>query len=157
VASTYALWQRMTRLPAGNRLFSAAMCARVPYFATVLPTVVSLRPGRCEVRAPLWLGVRNHLGTFHAIAACNLAEAAMGMLAEATVPATHRWVPRGMTVEYVAKARTGLRAVASLGDVSFGAAMDLPVPFSVYDRSDTVVVRGVITIRVGPRPAAEER
>ncbi len=27
-------------------------------------------------------------GTFHAIAACNLAEAAMGMLSEATVPST---------------------------------------------------------------------
>jgi acyl-coenzyme A thioesterase PaaI-like protein len=88
------------------------MCLRVSYFRTVVPAVRDLRPGRCEVTAPTWCGVHSHIGTFHAIAACNLAEIAMGMLGEATVPASHRWLPKGMTVEYVAKAETGLRAVA---------------------------------------------
>ncbi len=128
----------------------------------MLPTVRTLRPGFCEVRAPKWWGVHNHIGTFHAIAACNLAEAAMGMLAEATVPATHRWLPRGMTTDYVAKATTGLRAVAELGEVpdftesDFGAPVDLPVPVTVYDSADKPVVRAVITIRVSPRPARTE-
>jgi acyl-coenzyme A thioesterase PaaI-like protein len=152
--ATFALWQQLSRRPFGRQLFSAAMCLRVPYFATVLPTVRELREGFCEVRAPKWWGVHNHVGTFHAIAACNLAEAAMGMLAEATVPPTHRWLPRGMTTDYVAKATTGLRAVAELDEVpSFGEPMDLPVPVTVYDSADKPVVRAVITIRVSPKPA----
>jgi acyl-coenzyme A thioesterase PaaI-like protein len=151
--STYAMWQRLSRRPLGRQLFSAAMCLRVPYFATVLPTVRELRPGFCEVKAPKWWGVHNHVGTFHAIAACNVAEAAMGMLAEATVPATHRWLPRGMSTDYVAKATTGLRAVAELAEIpDFDEPTDLPVPVTVYDSADNAVVRAVITIRVTPKP-----
>jgi acyl-coenzyme A thioesterase PaaI-like protein len=153
MTSTFTMWRKLADRPLGKRLFSAAMVARVPYFGTVLPTVVALAPGRCAVRAPKWWGVHNHLGTFHAIAACNLAEIAMGMLAEATVPASHRWIPRGMTVEYLAKATTGLRAVASLDELpEFGAEpFDQPVPVEIHDRAGTVVVRAVITIHVTQR------
>jgi hypothetical protein len=38
--------------------------------------------------------VYNHLGAVHAIASCNAAEVAMGMLMEATVPRSHRWIPK---------------------------------------------------------------
>jgi len=152
--TTLDRWQRLRSLPVGNRLFSGAVWLRAPYFRTILPTVVELRPGHCEATAPLWWGVRNHIGTFHAIAACNLAELAMGMLAEATVPPTHRWLPKGMTVEYLAKATTGLRAVASLDTVpEFGDPAELAVPVSLHDKAGTVVVRAVITIWVTPRPA----
>jgi acyl-coenzyme A thioesterase PaaI-like protein len=147
---TFAMWQRLAGRPMGKRLFSAAMVVRVPYFGGILPSVVEMRPGRCEVRAPKWFGVHNHLGTFHAIAACNLAEVAMGMLAEATVPATHRWIPKSMTVEYLAKARTSLRAVAEVAEPGeFGDdAFDLAVPVAVSDTAGEVVVRAVITVRV---------
>jgi hypothetical protein len=53
---TYALWSRLAAKPGGKRLFSAAMCLRVPYFRTVVPAVRDLRPGRCEVTAPKWWG-----------------------------------------------------------------------------------------------------
>jgi acyl-coenzyme A thioesterase PaaI-like protein len=147
---TYALWSRLAAKPGGKRLFSAAMCLRVPYFRTVVPAVRDLRPGRCEVTAPKWWGVHNHIGTFHAIAACNLAEIAMGMLAEATVPASHRWLPKGMTVVYVAKAETGLRAVAELPEIpDFGDhGFDLPVPVTITDTNGKPVVTGTITIWV---------
>ena len=62
------------------------MVAKVPYFGTILPLVTEMEPGYCKVSAPNWFGVHNHIGTFHAIAACNLAETAMGMLMEATTP-----------------------------------------------------------------------
>lgn len=144
------MWQRLAGRPLGKRLFSTAMAMRVPYFGTILPTVTEMRPGYCAVRAPNWWGVHNHLGTFHAIAACNLAEVAMGMLAEATVPATHRWIPKSMTVDYLARARTGLRAVASLTDPpAFGEeAVDLAVPVDITDTAGEIVVRAVITVRV---------
>ena len=44
---------------------------------------------------------------------CNMAELAAGIMSEATVPASHRWIPKGMTVEYLKKAGTDLRAVAA--------------------------------------------
>ncbi|WP_116045735.1 hotdog fold domain-containing protein [Amycolatopsis palatopharyngis] len=150
---TFAMWRKLVERPGGKQLFSAAMCLRVPYFRTVLPAVRELEPGRCVVSAPKWWGVHNHIGTFHAIAACNLAEIAMGMLAEATVPATHRWLPKGMTVEYVAKAETGLTAVAELAELpEFGAAgAELDVPITISDRNGKPVVTGTITIWVTPR------
>jgi len=153
MASTFAMWRKLADRPLGKRLFSAAMVARVPYFGTVLPNVVAMAPGHCEVRAPKWWGVHNHLRTFHAIAACNLAEVAMGMLAEATVPAGHRWIPKSMTVDYLAKATTSLRATAHLDTLpDFGAdPFDLPVPVEIRDREDVVVVRAVITVRVSPK------
>ncbi|MFE6614847.1 hotdog fold domain-containing protein [Amycolatopsis sp. NPDC057786] len=147
---TYAMWNRLAGKPIGKQLFSAAMCLRVPYFRTVLPSVRELRPGRCEVTSPKWWGVYNHIKTFHAIAACNLAEIAMGMLAEATVPTTHRWLPKGMTVEYVAKAETSLRAVAELPELpEFGdEGFELPVPVTITDTNGKTVVTATITIWV---------
>lgn len=152
---TYRAWLKLPRNAVGSVLFSVGMCLRVPYFATVLPRVTVLEPGRCEVRAPKWWGVHNHLGTFHAIAACNLAETAMGMLAEATVPTTHRWIPEAMTTHYLAKAESGLRAVAELDRIpDFGTVtdgMELVVPVRIYDASGTEVVRADITIWVTAR------
>jgi acyl-coenzyme A thioesterase PaaI-like protein len=153
VATTFDLWQRLSAQPLGKRAFSLAMCLRVPYFRTIVPSVVEMRPGFAEVRAPKWWGVHNHIGTFHAIAVCNLAEVTMGMLAEATVPPTHRWIPRGMTVDYLAKAKTGLRAIAQLSPVPTftDTPADLPVPVLVYDNAGTVVVQVVITIKISPK------
>jgi acyl-coenzyme A thioesterase PaaI-like protein len=84
----------------------------VPYFASVLPHVVRMEPGSAEVTVPKWFFVHDHLKTVHAIASCNAAAMAMGMLMEATVPTTHRWIPKAMSVAYLAKATTSLRATA---------------------------------------------
>lgn len=155
VSPTYRSRLRLPANGLGDRLFSAAMCLRVPYFATVLPVVRVMEPGRCEVTAPKWWGVHNHLGTFHAIAACNLAETAMGMLCEATVPGTHRWIPKAMSVEYVTKANTGLRAIARLEALPDFAAItegaELTVPISIVDKRGVEVVRAQITTWVTPK------
>lgn len=150
--STFSVWQRLPGGLVRSLAFSAGMCARVPFFATVLPRVRELAPGRCVVSGPKWFGVQNHLGTFHAIAACNLAEVAMGMLAEATVPATHRWIPKAMTVQYLAPGRTGLTATALLTDIpdwdEVDSGRELVVPVSLRDASGTEVVHADITVWV---------
>jgi Domain of unknown function (DUF4442) len=101
--STYDAWRRLSGRPGGTRLFSLAAMARVPYFASVLPHVVRMEPGLAEVRIPKWFMVYNHLSTVHAIASCNAAEVAMGMLMEATVTRSHRWIPKA----YKDQARPG--------------------------------------------------
>ncbi|MCW2590016.1 MAG: thioesterase [Mycobacterium sp.] len=151
--NTYRMWQRLNGRPGGSRLFSAAVMARVPYFASVLPHIKRMEPGLAEVDVPKWFFVHNHLHTVHAIASCNAAELAMGMLMEATVPTSHRWIPKAMTVQYLAKATTSVRASARIDPPDFGSiteGAEVVVPVSVTDRSGTEVVHADITTWVTP-------
>ena len=149
---TFGLWRRLPDNLLGSAVFSVGMCLRVPYFGSVLPRVRTLEPGRCTVSAPKWWGIRNHLGTFHAIAACNLAEVAMGMLAEATVPTSHRWIPKGMQVQYLRPATTSLTATAELPQIPDFAAIaegaDVVIPVYIRDRTGAEVVHADITVWV---------
>jgi acyl-coenzyme A thioesterase PaaI-like protein len=146
------MWQRLSRLPAGRWLFSRLVCRRAPYFATIRPRIVELRPGRCEVRIRKRRAVENHLGTVHAIAICNMAELAAGLASDATVPATHRWIPKGMTVEYLRKAGTNVRAVAELDLMPApGPKAEVPVYVTAFDDSGESVFRATIRMWVSAR------
>lgn len=151
--TTYRMWQRLSGRPGGTRLFSAAAMLRVPYFASITPHVVRMEPGYAEVAVPKWFFVYNHLHTVHAIASCNAAEIAMGMLMEATVPTSHRWIPKAMSVRYLEKATTSLRAQAQLDAPDFTTiteGVDVVVPVSVLDKAGTEVVHADITCWVTP-------
>ena len=106
------LWKKTTALPAGKRLFSIAFAQKAPYFATIRPRFTELRPNYASLVIPKRRGVHNHIGTVHAIALCNGLEAAMGALAEATIPADKRWIPKGMDVSYTAKATSDITCIA---------------------------------------------
>ena len=72
----------------------------------------------------------------------------MGMLMEATVPTSHRWIPKSMNVQYLEKATTSLRAQARLDPPDFISIVDgteIVVPVSVVDKSGTEVVHADIT------------
>jgi acyl-coenzyme A thioesterase PaaI-like protein len=151
--TTYRMWKRLAERPGGTRLFSAAAMVRVPYFASIAPHVVRMEPGFAEVTVPKWFLVYNHLHTVHAIASCNAAEIAMGMLMEATVPTSHRWIPKSMNVQYLEKATTSLRAQARLDPPDFISIVDgteIVVSVSVVDKSGTDVVHADITCWVTP-------
>lgn len=152
-SKTLQMWDKLTTLPLGTWLFSQAVCFKAPYFRTIRPRIVELRPGFCDVRAANRRRVRNHLGTFHAIASCNLAEVAAGMFTEVSIPTTHRWIPTGMTVEYLAKAGTHMRGVAkmdALPEVS-DEPQEWVVPVDITDTAGTVAVTARITMRVTPK------
>jgi acyl-coenzyme A thioesterase PaaI-like protein len=147
------MWKRLAERPGGTRLFSAAAMVRVPYFASIVPHVVTMEPGFAEVTVPNWFFVHNHLHTVHAIASCNAAEIAMGMLMEATVPTSHRWIPKAMNVQYLEKATTSLRAQARLQPPDFASiteGAEVVVPVSVFDRAGAEVVHADITTWVTP-------
>lgn len=149
--STYRLWRRLSRRRIGRRIFSLGLSLKAPYFLTVRPRVEVLRPGFCEVTIKNRRRVHNHIGGVHAIAMCNLAEAAMGALAEASVTREARWIPVAMRVRYLAPARTDLRATAEMTPIErCDAKTDVDVPVSVSDRAGTEVFDAVITIRVSP-------
>src|SRR6476620_11270428 len=92
----------------GDRLFSFAFSQVAPYFWTIRPRFTVIEPNHAEVVIPKRRGVKNHIGTVHAIALCNGLEAAMGVLAEASIPRDKRWIPKGMEVSYTAKATSDI-------------------------------------------------
>jgi acyl-coenzyme A thioesterase PaaI-like protein len=152
-SSVLSLYRRITRWPAGHWLFSRLICLKAPYFATIAPRFVMLEPGRCEVRIRDRHRVHNHLGTVHAIALCNLAELAAGVMTDATIPADMRWIPKGMSVEYLKKAVGTMRGVATpeAGVPSAGDGREWPVGVEVMDDTGETVFRARVLMWVSSR------
>jgi hypothetical protein len=65
-----------------------------------------------------------------------------------------RWIPRGMTIEYLRKAETDVTGTARLDKTEWSGAEDVGVHVSVTDRQGTEVVRAVITMYVSERKAS---
>jgi acyl-coenzyme A thioesterase PaaI-like protein len=152
--SVLDLWNRTSALPQGRRLFSIAFSRKAPYFATVRPTFIDLRPNYAELEIRKRRAVHNHIGTVHAIALCNGLEAAMGALAEATIPSGKRWIPKGMEVSYTAKADSDVRCIAETDPEQWeGDDPDLPVRVKGVREDGTVVIEGTIRLWVTEKPA----
>jgi acyl-coenzyme A thioesterase PaaI-like protein len=145
------LYTRCVRWPLGRVLFSRLFARKAPYFATIGPRVTELRPNFCEVRFAKRRRVENHIGTVHVIAICNALEMAMGGLAEATIPKHLRWIPRGMKVDYTAKANSDIRVTAETRPEDWQPG-DLPVRVTAYRADNTVVVQGTIMLYVSEKP-----
>lgn len=146
-------WQRASTSTLGRWLFARSVCRRAPYFGTIRPRFVELAPGVCRVAMRKRRAVENHIHTVHALAMGNLCELAAGMVTEVTIPSSMRWLPRGMTIEYLRKAESGITATARLARSEWPAsAENVGVPVSVVDSTGTEVVRAVITMYVSPKP-----
>jgi acyl-coenzyme A thioesterase PaaI-like protein len=143
----------------GTRLFDLAFSQMAPYFWTIRPHFTVVEPNHAELVIRNRRRVHNHLGTVHAIALCNGLEAAMGVLAEATVPSDRRWIPKGMEVSYTAKATSDITCIAETdpeqwtSDALPETGGDLPVRVRGVRDDGTVVIEGVIRLWVTPKPA----
>lgn len=151
MATTFELYQKVTALPQGKRLFSILFGQKAPYFSSVHLQVQDMRPHLGQVMIPKRRSVKNHIGTIHAIAACNGLEAAMGLLAEATCPADMRWLPKGMDVQYLAKSTTALTCIAETTEADWAGAPDVPVRVRAVTTDGTVTVEGTIHLWVTPK------
>jgi len=149
-----SLYRRLAGLPLGRRVFGFLVCRRAPYFATIRPRFEQLEPGLAVVRMRKRRAVENHIRSVHALAMGNLCELAAGTMMEVSVPPGMRWIPRGMTIEYLKPARSNIRAEARLAKERWPGKEDVPVPVVVYDRAGEEVVRACITMHVSPRPGA---
>jgi acyl-coenzyme A thioesterase PaaI-like protein len=142
--------------PAGGWLFSRGVCFKAPYFGSIAPRVLRLEPGLCEARLPDRRAVRNHIGSVHAIAMCNLAELCAGLMTDASLPRGMRWIPKGMRVRYLKKAHGTL--VGSARPESEITAADsgyeLPVRVEVRDAAGELVFDAVVAMWLSPAPSA---
>jgi acyl-coenzyme A thioesterase PaaI-like protein len=132
----------------GAEKFSGAVASVAPYFATIEPQFIDLRPGHAEVRIRNQRKVHNHIGTVHAIALCNGAELVAGTCTDVSIPEGARWLPVGMTVQYLAKAKTDIRVVTEAEAVDWTVAGNVDVPVAAYDTEGTKVLSAVITMNI---------
>lgn len=140
---TLNLYQQM-----GNEAFSKAVTNFAPYFSTIEPTFTELRPGYAEVKFANRREVHNHIGTVHAIALCNAAELAAGTVTQASIPDGRQWIPVGMTVQYLAKAKTDMRVVANGEGLAWDQTGNIDVPVDAYDTEGRHVFTAKITMNL---------
>ena len=138
-------WNKLSGLPGGKLLFSKAVQFKAPYFRTVNAMVEELRPNYARLVIKKRRAVENHIGTVHVIAICNLLEMAMGTVAEASIPKHLRWIPKGMTVDYTAKAGSDITGIAEINPEEWRPG-DLDVKVTALDDKGTPVVKGVIKL-----------
>src|SRR3954453_1534508 len=150
MANVADLYKKSTAIPlVGDRLFSLAFAQKAPYFWSIRPRFTVIEPNHAELVIPKRRAVQNHIGTVHAIALCNGLEAAMGALAEASIPSHKRWIPKGMEVAYTAKADSDVRCVAETDQEQWdGDDPDLPVRVKGVRKDGRVVVEGTIRLWV---------
>ncbi len=133
---------------AGSAQFSKMVCQMAPYFGTIEPEVVGLRPGRAEAKVGFRRDITNHIGTIHAIALCNAAELVAGLMTQVSITDGMRWIPSGMTVEYLAKAKTDVTAVADGSAVDWQSEGDKIVPVEITDSEGQTVFTARITMNL---------
>jgi len=132
----------------GAEAFTQQVVTAAPYFSSIDPILTKLEYGYAEVSFKNDKKVHNHIGTIHAIAMCNAAELAAGMATTVSIPEKARWIAKGMTVAYLAKAKTDLKVATEASDVDFSVAGDIIVPVAAYDDSGTKVFTANITMNV---------
>ncbi|MDB6446896.1 MULTISPECIES: hotdog fold domain-containing protein [Pseudomonas] len=132
----------------GPAAFSQLACQMAPYFSTIAPEISELSQGHAVVNVPFRKEITNHLGSVHAIALCNAAELAGGMMTDASIPSGARWIPKGMTVQYLAKAKSDVRAVADGNGIDWETAGDKIVPVDIFDEGNVKVFTAKITMNV---------
>lgn len=148
MTNVLSIYNKLTRYPFGNWLFGKVICWKAPYFATIKPVFIDLKPGYCEIRIRKRRAVTNHLGSVHAIAMANMCELAAGMLTEVSIPQNMRWIPVGMQINYLRKAKTDVRAIATMDIPAWHTTQDVVVPVIVLDTKDQEVVSAAITMRI---------
>jgi len=143
-----SVYNKLHKLPMGKYIYSKLVCLMAPYFKTIKPRFVDLKPGYCEIKMNNRRAVRNHLNSVHAIAMCNLCELAGGMALDAALPPNLRWIPRGMNVDYIKIARTNLKGVCSIHGNTIPAQGAIPVTVSVTDTAGIEVMKAVINMHI---------
>nr|WP_295374945.1 hotdog fold domain-containing protein [Pseudoxanthomonas sp.] len=158
-ASVLTMYRKLAARPFGSWLFSRLVCFKAPYFASIRPRITRLEPNRGEATIAHRRSVTNHLGTVHAIALCNLAEFVGGLTTDVSIPASMRWIPKGMSVEYLKKAVGTMHAVATPAFPPHSAeeGYELPMEVMVSNPQGEAVFRARIAMWVSPRPPREER
>lgn len=124
----------------------------VPYSGTVRPYVRELEPGRSVVQLKDRRAVRQHLGSVHAVALCNVGELSSGLAMMAGLPASVRGIVTRIEIEFHKKARGLLTATSEARAPDHVAGpIDHPVVADIHDEAGDSVARVTVHWRLAPR------
>lgn len=144
------LWARCRRMPFGAGLFGLLLGRIVPYSGTIRARVHELAPGRARITLGDRRGVRNHLGSIHAVALANLGELTSGLAMTAALPPGTRAIVLSLTTEYLKKARGTIAAASDVTLPPIEGDTEHLVTAELRDASNDVVARTTVRWRIGP-------
>lgn len=107
------IWNNLKYIPGRAQVFAAFIRKSVPYTGTVRPQIRELKPGYALIQMGDRRLVRNHLGSIHAAALMNFAEAASGLAFNSGLPENARAILVSFEIRYLKKARGTLTAECS--------------------------------------------
>ncbi len=146
---TRFLLDKFKPVPFGLKLFSKGICLKAPYFGSIAPEFTHLESGYGIARLKKRWALTNHIGTVHAIAMANLCEFVGGVTLEVSLPETHRWIPKGMTIRYLQKAKTDLTAETHFPLDRWPDSGSFVVHVDVKDEKGQIVCDADIDMQVG--------
>jgi acyl-coenzyme A thioesterase PaaI-like protein len=120
VNPTLVDWQKRSQSRLGRWLFAQGLCRREPYFRSIKPHVLELRPALCMVVIPRGRSTSGAGNTVHPLAIATLCELAASTVTEVTLPPNMSWHSRGMTIEYLRQAESDVTATARLDKTDWG-------------------------------------
>lgn len=142
------LWKKFGKSSFGRFLVSKVVCFMAPYFSSIKPRFTEIKPGRVALTMKKRRRVHNHIKTVHAIAMCNAAELAAGTCLDVSLTGSMRWIPVGMTVQYLKMAKTDLKVVCQIDDFNWSEPQDVVMPVGVFDAHGEEVFHADITMRI---------
>jgi acyl-coenzyme A thioesterase PaaI-like protein len=146
------LWEKFRAVPGGALLYSRLIGKFIPYTGSVNLLVLELRPGHAKVQLTDRRAVRNHLGSIHAAAIMNFAEAASGLALNYTLPENGRAILVNFNIKYTKKARGTLVAISNVKLDPITSSHDEIIESTVTDADGDIVAHALATWRVGLNP-----
>ena len=146
-----AAWDRLEKVPGGNRLFSRMIGRLAPYTGTMGAVVRELGDGYSRVTLTDRRAVRNHLSCVHAVALANLVELTGNIALAYSLPDDARFIVAGMSLDYVKKARGTITGECRIPSIESNVRNEYDVPVVLKNASGEIVVNGNLRTLVGPK------